>query len=177
MAAPSPRERHAHRPRWRPVPDPRTTPPPGNRAARGSDRPALRQNRALPQIGQLGRAMPIVDLTALGLPQLFTPAHAAEVLRSLGLAEITETALRSRAYRRQIPFHLNGRKITFTASDLREIAEGQALRAEAPVTTRPKPPTRPTSRRSSLPAAGQPQSTWRARPPGSKSAPTSDTPR
>jgi hypothetical protein len=36
---------------------------------------------------------------------------------------MTETALRSRAYRRQIPFHLNGRKITFTESDLREIAE------------------------------------------------------
>jgi hypothetical protein len=177
MAAPSPRERHAHRPRWRPVPDPRSASLPGGSTARAADRQIPRQGRMLPQTDKPGRNMSVIDLASLGLPQLFSPRQAAEILRSLGLAEITETALRSRAYRRQIPFHLNGRKITFTASDLREIAEGQARRPEAPAATQPKPPTPPTSRRTSRLAAGQPQGTWRARPPSSKSLPTGDTPR
>ena len=74
--------------------------------------------------------MTTVDLAALDLPQLFTPAQAAEILRSLGLTEMSECALRTRAYRRQVPFHLNGRRIRFTASDLREIVEGQAQRPQ-----------------------------------------------
>ena len=73
-------------------------------------------------------AVTAIDPPALDLPQLFTPAQAAEILRNLGLAEMTECALRTRAYRRQVPFHLNGRRIRFTASDLREILEGQAHR-------------------------------------------------
>ena len=44
---------------------------------------------------------------------------------------MTECALRTRAYRRQVPFHLNGRRIRFTAGDLREIVEGQARTAQA----------------------------------------------
>ena len=72
--------------------------------------------------------MTAVDPPALDLPQLFTAAQAAEILRTLGLTEMTECALRTRAYRRQVPFHLNGRRIRFTAGDLREIVEGQARR-------------------------------------------------
>lgn len=48
------------------------------------------------------------------------PAQAAEILRHLGLTEMTEMtecALRTRAYRRQIPFHRNGNRIIFTLSD------------------------------------------------------------
>lgn len=63
--------------------------------------------------------------TRLGLPRVFTPAEAALILQTLGLAEITECALRARAYRRQVPCHQNGRRIIFTLSDLHEIAEGQ----------------------------------------------------
>ena len=82
--------------------------------------------------------MTVVDLSALGLPQVFSPAAAAGILRDLGLTEITECALRTRAYRQQVPFHLNGRRITFTLNDLREIVEGEACRpqprAERPAT-------------------------------------------
>jgi hypothetical protein len=56
--------------------------------------------------------------------------EAAEVLRSLGLAEMTECALRTRAYRKQVPFHLNGRRIVFTLGDLREIVEGDERRPQ-----------------------------------------------
>lgn len=64
------------------------------------------------------------------LPPVFEPRRAAEILRSLGLTGITECALRNRAYRRQVPFHRNGNRITFTLDDLREIAEGRASRPE-----------------------------------------------
>lgn len=134
------------------------------------------QNRALSRAVEPARDVPVVDPAALGLPQLFTPVQAAEILRSLGLTEITEAALRSRAYRRQIPFHLNGRKITFTASDLREIAEGQARRPESAAARLPKASARPESRRSPRHTAGHPQVAWRARP-DRKSAPTGDAAR
>jgi hypothetical protein len=62
--------------------------------------------------------------------QVFEPPRAAEILRGLGLTGMTEIALRHRAYRRQVPFHRNGNKITFTLDDLKEIAEGQASRPE-----------------------------------------------
>lgn len=47
--------------------------------------------------------MTAVHPSVLDLPELFTPAQAAEMLRGLGLAEMTECALRTRAYRRQVP--------------------------------------------------------------------------
>lgn len=110
------------------------------------------------------------DLEALDLPQLFTPAQAAEILRYFGLTEITESALRTRAYRRQIPFHLNGRRIRFTATDLREIIEGQARRplpSTNPQATTPSqtPPRRHAARRSSARAATATGEAWRAREP------------
>lgn len=71
------------------------------------------------------------ELELIGLMPVFTPKQAAELLRSIGLEGITECALRTRAYRKQIPFHLNGRRVIFTAADLREIAEGQAVRPRA----------------------------------------------
>jgi hypothetical protein len=102
-----------------------------------------------------------------GLIRVFTPAQAAEVLRSAGLEEITECALRTRAYRRQIPFHLNGHRIIFTLGDLREIAEGQARRPEEPSGSRasaaivpPKPRRQHAAARSASPADA---SLWRAR--------------
>lgn len=110
--------------------------------------------------------MTAIDLPALDLPRLFTPAQAAEILRDLGLTEMTECALRTRAYRRQVPFHLNGRRILFTATDLREIVEGQAHRprptdethALLPASGRvPRPPSSPHHER--------PPQTWRARRP------------
>jgi hypothetical protein len=64
------------------------------------------------------------------LPPVFEPPRAAEILRSLGLTGMTECALRTRAYRRQVPFHRNGNRITFTLEDLKNIAEGQASRPE-----------------------------------------------
>ena len=68
---------------------------------------------------------PLDDLTPV-----FEPPRAAEILRGLGLAGMTECALRTRAYRRQVPFHRNGNRITFTLDDLKEIAEGEASRPE-----------------------------------------------
>src|SRR6266568_7891439 len=88
------------------------------------------------------------DLSALGLPQVFSAAGAAEILRDLGLTEMTECALKTRAYRKQVPFHLNGRRIIFTLSDLREIVEGEEHKpqSQAETVTRRVPP-RSASRR------------------------------
>jgi hypothetical protein len=110
----------------------------------------------------------IHDPEALALPQVFSPAAAAEVLRDLGLTELTECALRTRAYRRQVPFHMNGRRIVFTVSDLREIAEGETRRPKSPalgeVTEAPhrqqKTPRNPASR-----GAESRADAWRARHP------------
>jgi hypothetical protein len=100
-----------------------------------------------------------------GLAHIFTPARAAEILRSTGLEEMTECALRTRAYRRQIPFHLNGHRITFTAADLSEIAEGQARRPEPRVhADRPEPPALPR-RRTTRRTQGAAPEAWRARRP------------
>ena len=93
--------------------------------------------------------MTAIDVNALELPRLFTPAEAAEILRSLGLSELTECALRTRAYRRQVPFHLNGRRIMFTVADLREIVEGQAQR---PCSPEPDAPDAPSPDAASNPA-------------------------
>lgn len=114
--------------------------------------------------------MTAIDAKALGLPQLFTPAEAAEILRSLGLSEMTECALRTRAYRRQVPFHLNGRRIRFTVADLREIVEGQAQRPRPPDPDAAGPPAqaaRPAARtrRPPVRAAVPTQEAWRARRP------------
>jgi hypothetical protein len=86
-------------------------------------------------------------LDALGLPHIFSPVEAAQLLRNAGLAEITECALKTRAYRKQVPFHLNGRRIVFTLDDLREIAEGEACRpAPCPGSHRSAiPPTSPSA--------------------------------
>jgi hypothetical protein len=117
----------------------------------------------------------VSDLTALDLPRLFSPLQAAGILRRLGLTEMTECALRTRAYRRQIPFHRNGRRIQFTASDLREIAEGQAHRPDS--TGAPRPPVQAarsapapkiTPRRSTARTAACAPVAWRARPSVSK---------
>lgn len=105
----------------------------------------------------------------IGLAQVFTPAQAAEVLRSTGLDAMTACALRTRAYRKQVPFHLNGHRIIFTIEDLREIAEGQAIRpqpaeheADAAGTTTPPRTVRRARTRvpSQLPADA-----WRAKRP------------
>ena len=71
-----------------------------------------------------------VPLPPDDLPSVFEPPRAAEILRGLGLTSMTECALRARAYRRQVPFHRNGNRITFTLDDLKEIAQGQASRPE-----------------------------------------------
>ncbi len=117
--------------------------------------------------GDLGSPAAAADLAGLGLPQVFSPAEAAMVLRTLGLTDITECALRTRAYRKQVPFHMNARRITFTLDDLREIAEGQAHRPLPPTEMRPGaaaalPPSRRRSlARNSGSTNGDP---WRARP-------------
>ena len=101
----------------------------------------------------------------LDLPRVFTPDDAVHVLRSLGLTGMTECALRTRAYRKQVPFHLNGRRITFTLGDLQEIAEGRACRPQPPdfgsetthhATARPH-------HRSSVRSAETRSGAWRAR--------------
>jgi hypothetical protein len=123
-------------------------------------------------------ALTTVDLAALDLPQLFTPAQAAEILRGLGLTEMTECALRTRAYRRQIPFHFNGRRIRFTASDLREIVEGQAQRPPERAESEARPSARPSApRRSPARVATPPRETWRARRPGDKPEGRGEQPR
>jgi hypothetical protein len=107
--------------------------------------------------------MTAAELATLDLPQLFTPVQAAEILRGLGLTEITECALRTRAYRRQVPFHLNGRRIRFTAGDLRDIIEGHAQRPSPPSLPKPEPSAgRPTPRRAPR-TAERPDRAWRAR--------------
>jgi hypothetical protein len=130
-----------------------------------------------------------ISPATLGLPQLFSPEQAVEILRGLGLTEITECALRTRAYRRQIPFHLNGRQIRFTIGDLREIAEGQARRPNPPGPPHPAPATAPraapAARRSSTRAAAPSPITraaapspirWRARESSNKPTPSHETP-
>ena len=90
------------------------------------------------------------------------------MLRGTGLDAMTACALRTRAYRKQIPFHLNGHRIIFTIEDLREIAEGQAIRpqsaereAQAPDITPPRAVRRARARvPSQLPADA-----WRAKRP------------
>jgi hypothetical protein len=120
--------------------------------------------------------MTAIDPPALELPRLFTPAQAAEILRGLGLTEMTECALRTRAYRRQVPFHLNGRRIRFTAADLREIVEGQPHRPWPAGEPHPLPPARsPAHRPSSAHHRERPQPTWRARTP--RTAPSADVTR
>ena len=104
----------------------------------------------------------------IGLAQVFTPAQAAEALRSIGLDAMTACALRTRAYRKQIPFHLNGHRIIFTIEDLREIAEGQAIRphpAEPDIQTADITPPR-TARRARARVPSQlPADAWRAKRP------------
>ncbi len=105
------------------------------------------------------------DAQSLGLTPVFSPAQAAAILRDLGLEDLTECALKTRAYRRQVPFHRNGRRITFTIDDIREIAEGQPHRpapraqADRPVLT-PAPRTRRRPRAELRDAGPTP---WRAR--------------
>jgi hypothetical protein len=141
-------------------------------ARAGSDRRRLDQSDGF---GNEAPALPPVpSLAALGLPQLFSAAQAAEILRGLGLTDMTECALRTRAYRKQIPFHLNGRQIRFTIADLREIAEGQARRPNPPGSTRPAqaltPRTAAVPRRSSARTTEPAPVRWRAR--GSSGQPT-----
>jgi hypothetical protein len=121
--------------------------------------------------GQLQDAAIAVDYAAadvgpLGLPQVFFPAAAAAVLRNAGLTELTECALRARAYRRQVPFHRNGRRIVFTLGDLREIATGEShasgRRAHATAVARPTHHALPP--RNSTATAD----CWRARRPRSR---------
>jgi hypothetical protein len=115
--------------------------------------------------------MVVPDAATLGLAPVFSPAQTAEILRSLGLEDMTECALRTRAYRRQVPFHQNGRRITFTVDDIRQIAEGRPRRPE-PRTRDDQPAqasAQPARRRRRPPAeAGDiRQAPWRARRPQS----------
>ena len=144
-------------------------------------RPAFSQSARFDTSGCRARAAAelagVADLTA-ELPAVIASAceaagldaharEAARLLRAAGLTELTECALRTRAYRKQVPFHLNGRRIVFTLSDLREIAEGEALRPQSPAraampgaTPQPVPRRRSPMRR--IAATGDP---WRARRP------------
>lgn len=171
MPAPTRRERHAHRPRWRPVP-------------KTQDYSSLSDSTALASSHQpQRRGTPLhasrpdaAFVTEPDLPQLFAPAEAAEILRRLGLTEMTECALRTRAYRRQVPFHLNGRRIRFTADDLREIVEGQARRPQSADAARPTA-RRQAPRRSLTRSADHPPQTWRARRPHASPAVDGEQPR
>ena len=117
MPASARRERYAHRARWRLVPrSVHLLPANGSRTALVSDRQVRRL--AKPSPARLNR-----DSSTHDLPRLFSPAEATEILRRLGLTEMTECELHTSAYRRQIPFHLDRRRIRFTTSDLREIVE------------------------------------------------------
>ncbi len=110
--------------------------------------------------------MAVPDVSSLGLAPVFSPAQAAEILRNLGLEDLTECALKTRAYRRQVPFHQNGRRITFTVDDIREIAEGQRRRPEPRARadgTAPAPLARMRRRRSSAEARDAKRGPWRAR--------------
>jgi hypothetical protein len=161
MPASTRRERYPHRARWRPVPKPANLSPPSSRMALVADHQT--QRGCTPSSAR--RLESRASGFGLDLPQLFAPAEAAEILRRLGLTEMTECALRTRAYRRQVPFHLNGRRIRFTASDLREIVEGQPRRPE-PTDVTPSRPTRSEPKRRSVtrPTDHPPQA-WRARRP------------
>ena len=156
MPAPTRRERPAYRARWRPVPNAAHLPPPGRRTTPVPSRQV--PVRAIPPPASRLESR---FSAALDLPLLFTPAEAAEILQQLGLPEMTECALRTRAYRRQVPFHLNGRRIRFTSGDLREIAEGQARRPR-PADAPPQPREQALRRSLTRSAEGPPQ-TWRAR--------------
>jgi hypothetical protein len=170
MPAPTRRERPAHRARWRPVPKAAHLPPPGRRP---TPAPGL-------QVPGRSGPPPASRLESrfsagLDLPRLFAPAEAAEILQHLGLPEMTECALRTRAYRRQVPSHLNGRRIRFTADDLREIVDGQARRPK-PADAPPQP--REQAHRRSVPrSADRPPQTWRARRPPGTSAADAERPR
>jgi hypothetical protein len=107
------------------------------------------------------------SLEELGLPQVFSPAEAAAVLRDAGLREMTECALRTRAYRKQVPFHRNGRRIIFTLSDLRDIASGEPHTPKHETQTATRPATsRSSHRHQSLPGHKATADLWRARRPG-----------
>ena len=113
--------------------------------------------------GEMGEGSVEASTSALGLPQIFSPAEAALILRAHGLAEITECALRARAYRRRVPCHVNGRRITFTLSDLHDIAEGQPRTPQPPAgPVAPGLTARPIMRRDAPPAPSSPTH-WRAR--------------
>ena len=172
MPAPARRERYAHRPRWRPVPKAVSLPPGSNATLVSSRQHHARY--APPPASRLGSHTPVAGLD---LPQLFAPAEAAEILRHLGLTEMTECALRTRAYRRQVAFHLNGRRIRFTAGDLREIVEGQARRPEPAVAAPSRPSQRQAPRHSLARSADHPPQTWRARQPRATSAAEGSQPR
>jgi hypothetical protein len=164
MPVPIRRERPAYRARWRPVPKAAHLPPPGRRTP------------FVPGRQDPGRCVPPPASrlesrfsAELDLPRLFAPAEAAEILQQLGLTEMTECALRTRAYRRQVPFHLNGRRVRFTPGDLREIVEGQARRPKP--ADAPPQPREQAHRRSLTRSADRPPQTWRARkPPGTSAA-------
>jgi hypothetical protein len=137
------------------------------------------------QVGGIG-AQPIPDeplpdaadgLGALGVPRIYSPAEAAAILRQAGLREMTECALRTRAYRKQVPFHLNGRRITFTLGDLSEIAEGRAHRPPPQAETRHRAAQPPPSRhhRATPRRNGTTEHRWQARRPhDGRSRPTRD---
>ena len=169
MPASARRERYPHRERWRPVPKAANLP--NRRPAQVPARQAQRRYAA-------SQAKPEghVCVAGIDLPQLFAPAEAAEILRRLGLTEMTECALRTRAYRRQVPFHLNGRRIRFTADDPREIVEGQS-RPPEPKDSAPQSARRQAHRRSQARAADHPPQTWRARQPRVASAAERSQPR
>jgi len=101
----------------------------------------------------------------LGLPLLFSPAEAAAVLRDAGLRDMTECALRTRAYRKQVPFHRNGRKIIFTLSDLHDIAAGEPHSLERRDETAPAATSRPAHAHPSSRRAAADTDPWRPRQP------------
>lgn len=173
MPASARKERYAHRARWRPAPNTVEVPPHNGATAVQNSRQGHRRCESPPVSRRDSNAL----IPNLDLPQLFAPAEAAEILRRLGLTEMTECALRTRAYRRQVPFHLNGRRIRFTVSDLREIVEGQARRPKS-TDAEPLPSVRGQAhRRSVARTADHPSQTWRARQPRATSAAEGRQPR
>ena len=172
MPAPDRRERYAHRARWRPV-QKAMSPPPGSRSTLASKQQIPGRCAPPPGSGLNSHT----SLTGLNLPQLFAPADAAAILRRLGLPEMTECALRTRAYRRQVPFHLNGRRIRFTVDDLREIVEGQAQRPEPTDAPPPRQSRGQAPRRSLARPTDHPPQAWRARRPHATPAANGEQPR